>query len=187
MPSKAKKTTVPSELQIALDNRAFEIQLFWQRSNYFLVLITALGIGVFSIKEQGYALLIAVAATWSSVFWFKTNLGSRFWQESWEAEVVFLAKELGIKSFERPADEIKLQVENELNGIGSKKSFVRRWVDRQILKKPSVSYNMILLSIFSICLWAYVSIILTWALRDSWLPVCYQLTDFIKNLFSRCG
>lgn len=54
------------ELQIALENRAFEIQLFWQRSNYFLVLMTALGIGVFSIKDELFSFLIAVFASLTS-------------------------------------------------------------------------------------------------------------------------
>lgn len=82
----ASKKTEPSELQIALDNRAFEIQLFWQRSNYFMVLMTALGIGVFSINDLKYSLMISIFASITSWFWYKTNLGSKFWHESWEFE-----------------------------------------------------------------------------------------------------
>jgi hypothetical protein len=163
-PIKKPKSSDPSELKIALDNRAFEIQLFWQRSNYFLVLITALGIGVFSIRDREYAIFISLAAAVSSYFWFRTNLGSRFWQESWEAEVVLLAKELEIRSFERSATEITKQVKSALEGNNSR-SWVRKWVDRQILKKPSVSYNMILLSIAFTFMWTVISLFFLWNLR----------------------
>jgi hypothetical protein len=155
----AAKKSDPSELKIALDNRSFEIQLFWQRSNYFLVLITALGIGTFSIKDEIFAALAAVFATISSFLWFRTNLGSRFWQESWEAEVEILAKEEKIRSFERPASEIRNQVISSLSA-GGKRSVLRRWVDRQIIKKPSVTSQMIYLSLTSSAVWFAVAVIL---------------------------
>ena len=155
-----RPSTNPSELQIALDNRAFEIQMFWQRSNYFLVLMTALGIGVFTIKSDFYALLISIFATITSWYWYQTNLGSKFWHESWEVEVITLAKELGIRSFERPTvdviDQVRLSFEDAY--LSGDKGRARRWIDRQVLKKPSVSHYMILLSLTSMALWALVSI-----------------------------
>lgn len=159
-PMASKPHTNPSELQIALDNRAFEIQMFWQRSNYFLVLMTALGIGVFAIKDSWYSLLISIFATVTSWYWYKTNLGSKFWHESWEVEVVALAKEQGIRSFERPIIDVVAQVKSSFDDAYSSgdKDTVRRWIDRQVLKKPSVSHYMILLSLTSMLLWAIVSI-----------------------------
>lgn len=151
----------PSELQIALDNRAFEIQLFWQRSNYFMVLMTALGIGVFTIKDARYALLISIFAMITSWFWYKTNLGSKFWQESWEVEVTILAEEQGIRSFERKIADVKRQVEKSLVGAvnSGDRNFIRHWIDKQILKKPSVSHYMIMLSLGSTALWLIVAIL----------------------------
>lgn len=156
----SKRESNPSELQIALDNRAFEIQLFWQRSNYFMVLMTALGIGVFTIRDTKYAFLISVFATITSWFWYKTNLGSKFWHESWEVEVVALAKEQGIRSFERPTSDIVNQVRESLEEAHNAgyRSVVRRWLDMRILEKPSVSHYMILLSLTSAMLWASISI-----------------------------
>lgn len=163
--------TNPSELQIALDNRAFEIQMFWQRSNYFLVLMTALGIGVFTIKTDLYALLIAIFATITSWYWYKTNLGSKFWHESWEVEVVALAKELGIRSFERPTKEVidQVRLSFEASYLSGDKSRARRWIDDQVLKKPSVSHYMILLSLTSMVLWALVSVSYGYNLGQSFL------------------
>ncbi len=177
-PINKQKASDPSELKIALDNRAFEIQLLWQRSNYFLVLITALGIGVFSIRDREFASVISVAAAFSSYFWFRTNLGSRFWQESWEAEVVILAKEQKIRSFERPSSEITQQVEAALEGNHSR-SWIRRWTDRQILKKPSVSYNMILLSLTFTLMWSVISLFFLWQQR---IVICSALLSIVSWL-----
>ena len=175
-----KKSSDPTELQIALDNRAFEIQLFWQRSNYFLVLMTALGIGTFSVKDPLFSPIIALFATACSYYWFRTTLGAKFWQESWEVEVTELSKELGVRSFERPPDEVRAQVERSLaSGQASeKRSFVRRWVDRQIVKKYSVTYNMILLSLLSTVVWLLVAVTMAtrsliehhaWKSTQAWL------------------
>lgn len=149
--------------------RAFEIQLFWQRSNYFMVLMTALGIGVFTITDIRYALMISIFATITSWFWYKTNLGSKFWHESWEVEVVNLAREQGIRSFERPTVEVIKQVKNSLEQASNARDrgSVRRWVDRQILKKPSVSHYMIMLSLTSTVLWGTVSVAQAYDLAQS--------------------
>lgn len=156
-----EKSVKPDELKIALDNRAFEIQLFWQRSNYFLVLMSALGIGTFSVKSTVFAPLVAMFATICSYFWFKTNLGSKFWQESWEAEVTLLAQEAGVRSFVKRTEEVVNQVETSLLGDGSKQksSFIRKFVNKEIIKKPSVTYNMILLSLVATMIWAIVTFI----------------------------
>lgn len=181
MPAKNKVVSSPTELQIALDNRAFEIQLFWQRSNYFLVLITALGIGVFTIKEPEFAFLISSAATISSVYWFQTNLGSRYWQESWEVEVINLANELEIRSFQRDGKEIATQVKSSLENSAKENSTVfRRWVNRQVLKKPSVSYHMILLSLASIVLWTLVSTMFLWKIRMRFIDVWFVVSEMIS-------
>jgi hypothetical protein len=157
----SKKESDPSELKIALDNRAFEIQLFWQRSNYFLVLMTALGIGTFTIKDEMLSPVIALFAVFCSYFWFRVNLGSKFWQESWEVEVMALAREFQLRSFERPLPEVKNQVSGSLSrGQGLEtRSALRRWVDRQTVKKHSVTYNMILLSLVSTIIWAIVFLV----------------------------
>lgn len=171
------------ELKIALENRVFEIQMFWQRSNYFLVLITALGIGTFSIDQKSIAPLVSIAATISSYFWFRTNLGARFWQESWEAEVTMLAKENGIRSFERSLDDIRENVKAEL-GSETGKTLLRKWVDKKILEKPSVSYQMIQLSIASIFLWSVVTLILIFQVKSEIYLVMKGWQDWMIGLTS---
>jgi len=175
------KELAATELKIALENRAFEIQLFWQRSNYFLVLMTALGVATFSVKDIYFSPLVSAFATTASYFWFRTNLGSKFWQESWESEVVALAKEQNIRSFERPTAEVVEQVRSSLYGShGDGRSFVRKWIDSKVIKKYSVTYNMILLSLFATTVWAMVTGIFVERLVDhycdlrGWCLTCFS-------------
>ncbi|MFN5127904.1 MAG: hypothetical protein ACK519_11805 [Sphingomonadaceae bacterium] len=178
MPVKKVVPLDPTELKIALDNRAFEITLFGQRSNYFLVLITALGAGVFTIQDPWFSFVISIFASIGSFLWFRTNLGSRFWQESWEVEVTILAKEQGIRSFERSEAEIAAQVEASL--LGSRRRwFFRRWIDRQILKKPSVTFNMIVLSLVATLIWSIITIVKGYPLI---VPQITKVISFIISL-----
>jgi hypothetical protein len=153
-----KKISLEQELKIALDNRAFEIQLFWQRSNYFLVLMTALGIGTFTIKDIYLSPIIAAFAVFCSIFWFKVAVGSKFWQESWEVEVSELSDEYGVRSFKKSTDEVIAQVSKSLGSShsGEKKSPLRRWVNKSTIKKHSVTYHMILLALCSVAVWIVV-------------------------------
>lgn len=156
-----KDPSVAKELEIALENRSFEIQLFWQRSNYFLVLMTALGIGAFSVEDEILSPLVSFVAFMCSILWFRTNLGSKFWQEFWESEVASLAGELGIRSFIKGTGEAVSQVKSSLergNSLTSISIF-HKWVDRKILEKPSVTYHMILLSLFSAIIWLVVTLV----------------------------
>lgn len=145
------------ELKIALDNRAFEIQLFWQRSNYFLVLMSALGVAAFAIEEPIFSLMVSLLAVIASFLWFRTNQGSKFWQERWEIEVKSLSKEIGIRSFGRSISDIKVQVAQSLypGGVIKVNSF-RTWILKGVLEKPSVTYHMIILSFASTVVWAVV-------------------------------
>tara|TARA_R110000850_G_scaffold792_2_gene4616 strand:+ start:1706 stop:2248 length:543 start_codon:yes stop_codon:yes gene_type:complete len=178
--SRKTKADRLKELDIALENRAFEIQLFWQRSNYFLVLITALGIGAIAVDANLLALLITVFGTIASFLWFRTNLGSRFWQESWEVEVNELAGQLGVRSFERPMRDIREQVRSSLKG-SKKQSFLRRWVDRQIVKKPSVSYHMIILSIISTIVWLFAFLFFSIQIFFDALPLINSSIVCLRN------
>src|SRR4051812_22956982 len=72
--------------KVAVNTRQFEIQLFWQRSNYFLVLNTAIAVGFFAraVTYHWHSLLLAVFGCTVSVFWYRVNLGSRYWHVRWE-------------------------------------------------------------------------------------------------------
>lgn len=73
--------------KIATEIRNFEIKLFWQRSNYFLVLSTAIATGTFLVKEHDHQILLAIFGFIVSVLWFRINLGGKYWQGRWEAKL----------------------------------------------------------------------------------------------------
>ena len=147
------------ELDIALANRVFEIQSFWQRSNYFLVLLTALGAATFTSKDEVLQFILSILSTFCALFWYRTNLGSKFWQESWEVEVNLLAEEIGIESFKRPLEEVTEQVRTSLNPEANGKGWFRRYIDNQTVGKPSVTQNMIALSLIVLIVWLVISFI----------------------------
>ncbi len=70
--------------RVAKEARNLEIMLFWQRSNYFLVLSTAVAVGFFSLRDAKYALPLAIFGLVVGLLWIAVNLGSKFWQSRWE-------------------------------------------------------------------------------------------------------
>ena len=52
-----------------LDTRNFEISFFWQRSNYFLVLNSALALGFFGLKTRSYEPWLAGFGLLVSLLW----------------------------------------------------------------------------------------------------------------------
>jgi hypothetical protein len=79
----------------AKEARHFEINLFWQRSNYFLVLSTAIAAGFFSLREVRYALPLAFLGFFVGLLWVAMNLGSRFWHARWQHRVCIAEEKLG--------------------------------------------------------------------------------------------
>jgi hypothetical protein len=68
----------------ARETRQFEIGLFWQRSNYFLVLNTGVAVAFFSLKSSEFATPLALFGLIGSWLWFYVTLGSKYWQSRWE-------------------------------------------------------------------------------------------------------
>jgi hypothetical protein len=143
--------------KIALDTRNLEIGLFWQRSNYFLALNTALAIGFFNINDRGYTLLLALFGFAISLLWYRVNLGSKFWQSRWEHRLRVVEEEIApdLKFFAADWETIRKDVQASLK-TSAHKGF-QKFVDRGILKKHSVSYQMIRLSILFVLGWAFLS------------------------------
>jgi hypothetical protein len=143
---------IENSYKTALDTRNFEISLFWQRSNYFLVLNSALALGFFNLQRQEYALFLALFGFIVSLLWFRVNLGSKFWQSRWEQRLSEIEKKIDPELHFFSADWviIKSDVENIIKDSSEHKKHgpFRRWVNKQVLTKPSVSIHMIWLSVF---------------------------------------
>jgi len=132
--------------KIALDTRNFEISLFWQRSNYFLVLNSALAAGFFSLKEPAYATVLASLGAIASLLWALVNLGGKYWHSRWEHELEVRERKLypDDPMFAASRQQTDRYVRESLLWNGS--GILRRWIDRLIVMKPSVSGMITILS-----------------------------------------
>jgi len=148
--------------KIALDTRNMEIGLFWQRSNYFLVLNTAAAVGFFFKAADKYQFVIGLFGLAVAVLWFGINLGSKFWQSRWEFRLKEAENNLGgnIEYFSASWETINSDVEKSL-GL-SEHSELRKKIDKLVLMKPSVSFIMTLLSMLFILLWLGLLITSLW-------------------------
>ncbi len=137
-----------------LDTRNLEINLFWQRSNYFLVLNTGIAFGFFNSKEPRFAAIFATFGLLASLLWFFVCLGGKYWQARWEQRLLEFEREHlpDIAFFGATHERIQSDVEKGLSfhiDIG----WLKRFIYNLALRGPSVSYSMIRLSILFIVGW----------------------------------
>jgi len=73
-------------LEIALANRAFEIDLVWKRTLVFWGFVAVLFIGIVQAIDKSRALTVALVSLGGvfSLVWTLVSRGSKSWQESWE-------------------------------------------------------------------------------------------------------
>ena len=142
-----------------LDTRNLEINLFWQRSNYFLVLNTGIAFGFFNLKDGKFAVIFAVIGLLASLLWFWVCLGGKFWQTRWEQRLLEFEREHmpGLDFFGASPERIRADVEKGL--AFHELRWTQRLVYRLALNKPSVSYSMIRLSALFVIGWvAFIAI-----------------------------
>jgi hypothetical protein len=87
-------------LNMALDTRKFEIELYWKRATYFATFIGLMFTSYYVVAaaekivpvEAKYEMLLLISAigVFSSLCWFLVNKGSKYWQENWEIHVDLL-------------------------------------------------------------------------------------------------
>jgi len=144
---------------VARETRNFEISLFWQRSNYFLALNTAIAIGFFSTGHVIFNVILCGLGVAVSFLWVRVNLGSKYWQSRWEYKLRELEKNYNLSSklFSATGEEMDDDVRKELKYDTSKGW--RQTLNRWIMLKPSVSRCMILLSMIFFILWCILLLI----------------------------
>lgn len=146
--------------RIILDTRNFEIALFWQRSNYFLVLNSGIAFAFFNLSDERYALAFAALGVIASILWFRVCLGGKYWQARWEQRLGDFERqylpELG--AFSASPDRIHKDVQNGL--AFHDHGFVKHQIYRLVLSwKPSVSFSMICLAACFVIVWLVIALL----------------------------
>jgi hypothetical protein len=88
-----EQNTPSRTLELALDIRKFEIDLYWKRTTYFWTLIAASFGAYFALRSSlssGSKLLVSCLGFLLSLGWYLVNRGSKYWQENWERHVDLL-------------------------------------------------------------------------------------------------
>lgn len=87
-------------LEQALENRKFEIQLYWNRATYFWAFIGATFVGYLAVQtfdepkvRKDMSVLLSCFGIVFSFAWLLVNRGSKYWQENWENHVDILEGE----------------------------------------------------------------------------------------------
>lgn len=138
--------------KIAIETRNFEIKLFWERSNYFLVLNAAIAVGTFSKISTDFRVPFAALGIVISYLWVCVNIGSKYWQVRWEYEVAKLEKEISQEIYLFSADKKATDnaVKEFLSDHGKSRFGVYEYL---VLEKPSVSKIMSCLSASFVIFW----------------------------------
>lgn len=149
----SKPAEVKDLYKTLLDTRNLEINLFWQRSNYFLVLNTGIAFGFFNLKDARFAIVFAIIGLFASILWFWVCLGGKYWQTRWEQRLFDFENEHlpGLDFFGASPERIRSDVEKGL--AFHKLPCAQQLLYNLVLKKPSVSFSMIQLSVLFIIGW----------------------------------
>jgi len=139
--------------RVAKETRNMEITLFWQRSNYFLVLSTAIAIGFFSLHDLPRELTLAAFGTVVGLLWVAVNLVSKFWQSRWEHRLRIVEEQLrpAMNLFSATWETVQDDVRQSFQF--RKRGKIHRAYMRLVLLKPSVSLMMTLLSLAFVLFW----------------------------------
>jgi hypothetical protein len=155
---------------ILVGTRKLEINLFWQRSNYFLVLSSGMVLGFFNLRGTKYALVFALMGLIASVLWFCVCLGSKFWQTRWEQRLFDFEHEhlRGLQFFSASQDRIRKDVREGFD-FENLSRMQRSLYKLALVTKPSVSYSMLRLSI--LFMFGWTAIIAIYLISGSANPV----------------
>ena len=147
--------------KIILQTRDFEIEMFWKRCNYFLVLNTALATalvaGLFASFHNyngvdvptWFLFGVCVAGAFVCFAWFKVGLGSKFWQSHWEQVAEEMQGSIGFQQdgdgkfpqdyFSKKGPKARVRRNLFPPDQEEEDGCLKTCYNKQVLKKPSVS------------------------------------------------
>lgn len=94
-----KSLVINKNLEIALDVRKFEIELYWKRATYFWTFISIIFTGYFALDIANIPnyletkFILSFIGLIFSLAWYLVNRGNKYWQINWEVHVALLEDE----------------------------------------------------------------------------------------------
>ena len=172
--------------KIAIDTRNFEINLFWQRSNYFIALNTGIAIGTFFKSSEGFRIPLAVLGAVISFLWICMNLGSRYWQVRWEHEAAQLEMKITNEILFSANKSRTYEVVKHYLSNDTQKNIKLSLLDKLILLKPSVNKTMICVSLVFVVFWILVLVwlLIFYASDVNCNSLDYYLVDISRKLLT---
>ena len=143
----------------AREARNLEVNLFWQRSNYFLVLSTAIGAAFFSLKGLTYSITLASFGVVVGFLWLATNLGSKFWQSRWERRLQVVEMKLRADMNLHSASWETVQSDVLESFSFRNRGRLHSAYKKLVLLKPSVTMVMTGLSCAFVVFWVAVILV----------------------------
>lgn len=143
-----------SDFRLAFEARNLELELYWRRSNYFLVLNTVVALAYFNDKVHAVPQwMICGLGLIFSVLWFLVLCGGKFWQTRWEGKLRSMERERTLNR--RLFDVTRSTVRQEVRSVIEEDDHsIARWpIDFLTLHKPSVTLVMMFLSIVFVATW----------------------------------
>ena len=133
--------------RILIDTRNLEVNLFWQRANYFLVLNSGIVLGIFSVTKAIPVRVFAVIGILASLLWFWACLASKYWQTFWAERLAEFERKnfagLDFFSANRKTRDAFVKQGLEAEGLGKTETSVYGLAKQC----RSVSISMLLLSL----------------------------------------
>lgn len=160
--------------KISVETRNFEIGKFWERSNYMLILNTAIASGVLLVGTKSGVMLLAYCGVILSIVWSRLILGSKFWQARWEERLSKIEKQLfagNAKLFATTFEEAKADVRDSF-----------RFRDKKLLLRTNYSLRIILFP-YDLIKWLINSVVdflilLKFSVSKSLLLLCLLFAIF---------
>jgi formylglycine-generating enzyme required for sulfatase activity len=101
-PEKNSVNNIVKAFDIAVQTREFETKLYWTRSNYFWVFVSAIAVAWHHTKDNSLFINFSVMLLGFivSFVWFCASKGNKYWQNNWEANIYYLSRILKVPVFE---------------------------------------------------------------------------------------
>ena len=80
-------------LDVAREERKFQIELYWRKITYYWALLAAIFIGFFSLPDSDlaevklYSVVVSALGLIISIAWYFMNRSAAYWHYNWDAHV----------------------------------------------------------------------------------------------------